>query len=219
MAGFETRELEIASIVVLGSFNPSIFQPYWLAKYSLVPESEAAAAAITVIAPDVNIVKVGPFTLQIERERAVFEVADISYQAPLQDLLTGLVELLPHVPVHAVGFNRQMHFRTGGKDDLDRLGFLLAPTAPWEGILEGPEVRTLITWGRRGDVDARVQVQVEPSLKVLNALAVSVNEEHRLTTDNTLIGAGRLINAHYASAMTHSLAIGSKLAVKTKSAP
>lgn len=39
-------EIGGASIVLLGSFNPKIFQPYWMAKHGLISDSAAEALRI-----------------------------------------------------------------------------------------------------------------------------------------------------------------------------
>jgi hypothetical protein len=212
----EHREVETANVVAVGPFNPSIFQPFWLAKYGLVPEAEAEAAKVDVVHSDITSIRVGPFTIQVERQRAIFEVSDVGYLGPLKDLVLGIAQLLPHVQTGAVGLNRHMHFRVKSKIELDRLGFMLVPPEPWRGMVEQPEMRVLAVWGRRTGVPARVQIQVEPSAKVVPGLAVSVNEEHVLGANSTLVEAMEVIHQHFDPAFGNAVEIGAKLARMTK---
>jgi hypothetical protein len=43
---------DLVSIVLVGNFNPAIFQPAWLAAKGLIRESEASAAVVEVIHPE-----------------------------------------------------------------------------------------------------------------------------------------------------------------------
>lgn len=43
-----------ASIVLLGSFNPCIFQPQWFVSQNLLPKSESDKADVKVISPEVS---------------------------------------------------------------------------------------------------------------------------------------------------------------------
>src|SRR5262249_25023629 len=71
-------EIGAASIVLLGSFNPKIFQPYWMAKHGLISDSEAEAADVAVIHPEITAfmieylftVQVNPTRFSIERNVA-----------------------------------------------------------------------------------------------------------------------------------------------------
>jgi hypothetical protein len=58
-------ELEGASIVVLGSFNPRIFQPLWLSANNLIRPEEADAAKIEIIHREISIFSTEWFNLQV----------------------------------------------------------------------------------------------------------------------------------------------------------
>ena len=215
----ELREIDKVNVTIAGPFNPSIFQPFWLAKHGLVPEDEANKATVTVIHPDVARISVGPFVLLVDRNRAILEVEDLSYLAPLRDLVSGIAQLLPHVPVQAIGFNRIMHFKAT-KGELDQLGFALAPRPPWSGLLEDSEMRILVMWGKRDGVDARVQIQVEGSRKLAGlGLVVSANEEHRVGDVSTLLDVRDILIEHFDDAVANNLRIGEGLAQMMRKQP
>ena len=54
MGSVAEPEIESMTAVLVGSFNPGIFQPAWLASKALIRESEFAAAEINVITEDVS---------------------------------------------------------------------------------------------------------------------------------------------------------------------
>jgi hypothetical protein len=47
-------ELEGAGIVLVGSFNPSIFQPKWLASKDIIGVAEGEEAKIQIISPEIS---------------------------------------------------------------------------------------------------------------------------------------------------------------------
>jgi hypothetical protein len=63
-------ELSELLIVLVGNFNPTIFQPSWLVRHGLITDGAAQSADISVIHPDITAFSIESlFTLQVERER------------------------------------------------------------------------------------------------------------------------------------------------------
>jgi hypothetical protein len=60
---------DIASIVLVGSFNPAIFQPAWLAAKGLIRESESDAAVVELIHPEVAQYSAAWLHVLVTRER------------------------------------------------------------------------------------------------------------------------------------------------------
>ena len=54
-------ESDEAGIVIVGSFNPRIFQPFWLAKQNLISDEAAENAKITIIHPDITAFEIEPY--------------------------------------------------------------------------------------------------------------------------------------------------------------
>jgi hypothetical protein len=73
-------DLSELSIVLIGNFNPTIFQPSWLARHGLITDGAAQSAAIAVIHPDITAFSIESlFTLQVERERLTLGRAAIPW--------------------------------------------------------------------------------------------------------------------------------------------
>ena len=47
-------EISAASIVMVGYFNPQIFQPFWLAMHGVISEEEAESANIGFVHPEIT---------------------------------------------------------------------------------------------------------------------------------------------------------------------
>lgn len=125
-------EISAASIVMVGFFNPQIFQPFWLAKHGIISEEEAEVANLALIHPEITRFTLeGEFSLQVERERFLIDraVAPLIRIADVTCKIFG--ELLPHTPIRQIGINRMIHFDVGSQSARDQIGLKLAPREPW----------------------------------------------------------------------------------------
>jgi len=63
-------ELSGINIVILGSFNPKIFQPAWFAANELIRKLEAEEADTEIIHNDISIFRIGDWLrLEVTRDR------------------------------------------------------------------------------------------------------------------------------------------------------
>lgn len=125
-------ELGSVGIVLVGQFNPSIFQPYWFAANELVSEEAAKSAQISVIHPDIAAFTIDMhFNLQVTRDRFAIDTAVAPWIA-ISDLAVRIFGgLLPHTPIGRMGINRMVHFRVKDEATREKIGLLLAPREPW----------------------------------------------------------------------------------------
>jgi len=183
-------ESEGASIVMVGAFNPAIFQPQWLGAQGLIRPEEASAAKITTIQPGIADFTTEWFQLQVLQARFQIMSEDPRQYSPLRDLAAAIITLLQHTPVTALGLNRHFHFEMRSKDAWHALGHELAPKAIWNTIVEEPGLRSMVMQGhRKGSNGGTVHIRVEPSPKVQPGVFVEVNEEFRATSEGTDEGA------------------------------
>ena len=73
MATQPAIEIEGVSIVLLGDFNPKIFQPAWFAAQELIRKEEAESAEIEVIHPEVVVFSLDWLRIQVTRNRWISE--------------------------------------------------------------------------------------------------------------------------------------------------
>jgi hypothetical protein len=171
-------ELEGCSVVALGSFNPAIFQPQWLAAKNLIRSSEADAAKIQIIHQQASIFSLDWLTLQVTPDRFSVETSDPTKILPLRDLVIGTFKILEHTPLTSYGFNCHRHYRMPSEPEWHAFGHFLAPKAIWKDILIEPGLRVLNMLGKRPDSDAVIGIQIEPSLKIRPGVFFQINEHH-----------------------------------------
>ena len=174
-------EISGGSIVLLGSFNPKIFQPEWFCRQELLSEGEAQAADIKVIAPQISHFETERFTLQVTNDRFVAASTANASSAPLKDLVQGTFFILEHTPVTAMGLNYQMHFGMQSEKDWHEIGDKLAPKEPWNQILEGrPGLLSLtILTPKDNPKGAQFRIRVEPSVSVKFGVFFETNEHYQ----------------------------------------
>jgi hypothetical protein len=176
-------EVNGGSIVLTGSFNPTIFQPQWFVRQNLLPAEECEKAEIKVIAPQVCEFQTERFIIQVTTERFSALSKPDANPAPLRDLVAGTFFTLEHTPLKALGLNRDMHFALPSEEQWHRIGDTLVPKDVWKGILQGRVgMRSLLVSAEvPGFPDAkqestRLSIRVEPSERVKFGLYIQVNE-------------------------------------------
>lgn len=189
-------QLDHATIVLVGRFNPAIFQPAWFALHEMIGQKEAEAADIKLIHEEVSQFKVDQFELQVLANRFGITSLD-THPEHIRDLVISCFgRFLPHTPLRAIGINRAVHFDTGDFEVRDRVGSRLAPKDAWgawgeelrEALREPLEVRSgmisiVMRQSLRPDgYKGYVQARVEPSVQIANhtGILVDVNDHFDL---------------------------------------
>jgi hypothetical protein len=185
-------EIGACSIVLLGHFNPLIFSPLWFARNKLVTDAQAEEATVSLIHPEVTVVKIGKIQIQVEHTRFSAETVE----APWIDLcdFVGRTfgEFLIHTPIYQMGINRFVHFSVGDEETRNRIGQQLAPVEPWGEW--GKEINASKPPMRGGSTDVtmlqmkptegaftgHIQASVQPSVKIKGnaGVFVSVNDHY-----------------------------------------
>jgi len=184
-----------ASIVLLGVFNPKIFQPAWLAAQGLVRQEEADAADVSVVHRDVAVFTIDWAAIQVVRERFSVRPAKEGHDEEIRDLVLGIFRLLIHTPLHALGINKMAHLAIESEEAWHALGDRLAPKPPWDGILENPGMRSLTMQGRRADeFKGFTNVKIEPSMAVQPGIFVDVNDHYEVEDKKSVIGGESIVS-------------------------
>jgi hypothetical protein len=174
-------EIEGIGIVLVGSFNPMIFQPAWFAAENLIREEEEQAAKIELIHRQVAIFSLDWLHLQVTDEQFAATTAQSSFYEPLRDLVLGTFRLLRHTPIRMMGLNRECHFRMPSEEAWHAFGHRLTPKEPWAGILREPGMRSLTMEGLRPDnLKGYIRVRVEPSVRVHPGVFINVNDHYEM---------------------------------------
>jgi hypothetical protein len=185
----KTLEIDSASIVILGSFNPAIFHPIWFKANELIKTEEADKAKLEITNPAISIFQVEWFRLQVETQRFLIQTESETHFELLSDLVIGTFSLLEHTPVSAMGLNRVMHFKMDSEKSWHAFGDKIAPKDVWKGVLEEPGLTSLTMQGPRQTPTQKrekyINVRVESSSRVMPGIFIEVNNHFEIK-DNDL---------------------------------
>jgi len=188
-------ELEGVGIVLVGSFNPQIFQPAWFAAEGLIPKEEEEAAKIELIHREIASFSTDWFQLQVATDRFSAATTQSSFYESLRDLVLGTFRLLRHTPILKMGINRDFHFRMASEEAWHAFGHKVAPKEPWAGILKEPGMRSLTIEGQRSDgLRGYIHVRVEPSVRVRPGVFINVNDHYEAQNIETGRGCDEIID-------------------------
>ncbi len=190
-------EYEQASIVLVGGFNPQIFQPPWFAKHGLLGSSEADNAKIGVIHPEIVAFTADWCSLNVTQERFVAHTLREDCYPRLRDLVKGTFTLLRHTPIRQMGLNREIHYSMPSNEAYHNVGHKLAPKEPWAGVLKEPGMQTVAMQGQRpDDYKGLILVRVEPSRRkeVKDGVFVQINDHYEAKNQEAGEGCDELID-------------------------
>jgi hypothetical protein len=183
-------EVNGASIVLTGSFNPTIFQPQWFARQNLLPPEECEKAEIKVIAPQICEFQTERFIIQVTTERFSALSKPDANPAPLRDLVAGTFFTLEHTPLNALGLNRDMHFAISSEELWHKVGDTLVPKEIWHGVLRGRVGMKAVlvqaevpAFPDEKQESARLSVRIEPSPRVKLGVYFQFNEHFTAPKD------------------------------------
>ena len=180
------------NIVLVGSFNPSIVQPAWLAKYGLIPDSEQSDATTELIRNEFGRVSLPWVEIQVLRDRADFTGTDNTPSATaIRDLVLGCLDLLHHTPVSGLGINDWAHYRMASEAAWHAVGHRIIPPENWSTVLGKPGMMSADVRGLRPDERAgSINVTVQPSGMFQPGVFISVNDHIELLKDGERQTAG-----------------------------
>lgn len=174
---YETPEIQGMSIVLVGSFNTSIFQPAWFARHKLIRDAEAENASIEVIMPGLTKFRLDWLWLQVTDDKFVVESVQEPYYEIMRDLVIGTFRLLEHTPIKMMGINTNQHFKMHSEEEWHEFGHALAPKETfWTPVMKQPGLRHLTIQGmREDDKEGYIQTTITPSSKVVPGIYISIN--------------------------------------------
>lgn len=171
---------EERSIVLLGSFNPSIFQPAWLAAEGLIRKTEAESAKPLVIHAELSQLEFDGYDLLVTTDRFQLKTQLRPNFPVIRDLCLGIFGILSHTPLRALGINSEAVFDLGTRERRHAFGHALAPKPKfWAPVMEDPLLAGItVLSGRpspRGDI--RVRVNPEPG-GADSKVRIHINDEY-----------------------------------------
>ena len=212
-------EIGGVAVVLLGSFNPSIFTPAWFVRRGLLSDRMEEEAKLHVAHPEITVFDADWLHLEVRSDRLSAETVQDPHVRVCDLLVRTFGEHLQHTPVRAFGVNRNVHFRVRDLGVRDRIGRTLAPTNAW-----GAWGKCLEPGGEHGGMTSltmtqvnpegrskggRLNVTVEPSRRVGNGrdgIFVTVND-HFVVSDSrndSSAGVVELLVEHFEESRSRS---------------
>jgi hypothetical protein len=202
------RHPEISSsiVVLLGNFNPKIFQPAWFARQQLISDAEAEAADIKIILPQISHFETDRFGVQVTTDRFSALTPPSAPSAPLLDFVQGTFFVLEHTPVTAMGLNRQMHFPLDSEVQWHRLGDRLAPKEGWKDILPGrPGLLSMWIQSENDKLPgALFRTKIEPSTVIQHGAFFEVNEHYPAPETDSLKTLMKVLNERWEESQAYA---------------
>lgn len=186
-------------IVLVGSFNPAIFHPAWFARHGLLPEDEAHAARIDLVHPELTQFTAEWLSVQVNQSRLQLATALPPQELPLRDVAVGILRLLSHTPISAIGINRIVSVELDSETAWVRVNDALAPKSPWADLLPSPTMAGVTMESPRGDtLPGRVTVRVSAAPEIPFGFRLNLNShiDHPDGDTDALRLAG-VLEGHY----------------------
>ena len=206
-----TADIFGSSVVALGAFNPAIFSPAWLERNNLIGREDAEAAnkaPSLIVSHQVTVFETEWFAFQVLENQ--FSLTSKGALTPLvKDLAVGILSLVPHTPITAIGLNYLAHFRLATEAEYHRIGDVLAPKTIWNSLYPDRNAAGLanltikIQDAERGQSPRsgnERQISIQPSNKVKFGVFLSLND-HRQIIESSAAG---MTTAEQAAAIVDS---------------
>tara|TARA_R110002110_G_scaffold414951_1_gene647104 strand:- start:384255 stop:384965 length:711 start_codon:yes stop_codon:yes gene_type:complete len=208
---------ENASIVLVGSFNPSIFHPEWFIKKGLVSSDwdyQKDPEGDLLITREVSQI---PFpdeiVLTVQQNKFILGSHLASNFESLKDLVTSTFEILKETPVSLLGMNLVKNIEIPNDEDWFKFGSIIAPKDPWMKLLDyydelsdiqktrfGLSTQTMIL-PRPDNLDGDVKVKVEDLTNLSNketykTLKIDINN-HIILGKDGITKVSDVLNDHW----------------------
>lgn len=174
----ELNTINGLSIVLLGNFNPVIFQPYWFATKKLIREEEGTNATINIIHPTICQFQLDWATFSIEQDKFSVIATNESYFESVKDLIISTFDILKETPIWALGINHTYNFKVDNEDQYKKFGQWLYNYQIWKSnIEEGGGLLTLEIFRPKkenGDFGTQ-RIRVTPSDLHFSRLGISID--------------------------------------------
>lgn len=178
-------EIEGISIVLLGNFNPSIFQPEWFIRNNIIQEKEGHGADIKIIHPDITEFSSDWLSIRVTRDRFIAQTENEAFFPFLNDFVINTFTLLNHTPINKMGINVIKHFKMESEDTWHKFGHLVSPKEIWNKVLTNPGLRSITIegnhdrYGFKGDI----KIRVEPSPRLRFGIFCEVNDHYEISEE------------------------------------
>ncbi|MFO1349354.1 MAG: hypothetical protein U1F68_01180 [Gammaproteobacteria bacterium] len=198
-----------ADIVLIGAFNPAIFQPKWFQGHKLIQDTEADAAQIEVIHNEITIFSLKWVRFEITRNSFVARSNDPSHFDPLRDIVVSVFQLLEHTPISKIGLNHNIFFKLQSEDAWHQIGHTLAPKEIWMKYLKNPGLKNLtIEASRNDDFQGYINVTIQPPTR--NVVSIAINDHYEIGNGDGR-NASDIVTTQWRSSIDYALELAKSI--------
>jgi hypothetical protein len=173
---------EIA-IVLVGNFNPVVFQPIWFANQKLLRTAEVESASVGVIHPDVVSFSTDWLSLQVTREKFVAITKTEPHASYLNDFIVGTFAKLEHTPMNQMGINCTFAIEFQDSGDWHNFGHYFSPKSPWSPFKDPGMLKVQIQSERTDGLSGQIVANVKYAGK--NQATMMVNDHYDLPDNHS----------------------------------
>ena len=182
-----SRETPIrgCAIVLLGSFNPPIFQPGWFARHGMIEDDLAKAATDVHIDADAAFFLTSEFGCEVTRDRLrLFSVPTTDRREQLGDVAANAFGVLYHTPVGGISMVSFQHV-PAKRRAWATFAPVLASNDNWDGFLAGATVLDRIVLKREipGPPPGVLGLAAEESTQRKGGVYLSLTHQYTLAGD------------------------------------
>ena len=204
-------EIDGLFVVLVGNFNPAIFQPAWLGNHRIASAPEVENAMIEIIRPELAAYSLGPFRFTVQLDRFQIETLQPDQGFRMIDLIGSIFGVLKETPIRQMGINRTMHFKMPSEDEWHTVGHRLAPKEIWKDIMDSPGTISVSVRGLRPGAESKYfQIRAEPSTQLTPGVFVQTTEHFENATGSAL-WAGEMLNKSWNESQSYALMAACKL--------
>ena len=180
--GTPSLEVREHNIILLGSFNPKIFHPQWMARKEVISDGEASGADLKVSHNEISEFELDYCKFQVLPNRFAVFCKQEPYFKKVRDMVLSIFSVLKETPIYKMGLNNHYHYRFENSESWHAFGHKNAPKELWNKILDHPGLHQLTIQSRRTD-----------SYKGLVTVSTGISELIPLSN----LGVSIKVNDHY----------------------
>jgi len=177
-------EHHFASIVLIGDFNPKIFQPNWFVQNDLIREQEGNDVKDLVIHNEVVSFNLDWLSIQVTREKIVVLSDHDAYFQLLYDFVVGTFKLLKHTPIRMLGINHHIHIRNTKNTNWNEFSSTIAPKKIWEKAFPKGEYETIVIKEDIEKYNGFIKMTMQPSSRIDKGIFFEVNNHFQVKEDD-----------------------------------
>jgi hypothetical protein len=216
-------ENKTVSVVLIGAFNPLMFQPNWFSTNDIISQSEIDAVLSNktnpcIITPNLAVFNTAQLHIQVQEDR--FSVMGIKESfCMVKDVVKKTFERLGALSITAMGINTSAHFRMPSISKYHEFGDRLSPKGIWKDFL-GDNVsgddRTgglvgMQMMNQKVDKSGSFNVNIERSVRFFPGIYINCNDHYQFDGNTDVETVMQKLEDNFDTSIKKSLEIQNSL--------